>query len=148
MSQILNSNINGVVPPVFNRAYGQVYNTSDYGAIAPGALVTFDSNGPLLGITHVAGSDTITVVTTGVYLLEWDLVSAGGAGPISLLVNGLKIQQLSWAGDVAGFGLYGVGIIALTAGDIIQLRNDTGVPFFTPTFNAGFVNASITLSTI
>lgn len=52
--------------------YGYVYNHSAQTVSNPGN-VTFDSNGPLAGISHTPGSASITMNTPGVYQVTYSI---------------------------------------------------------------------------
>lgn len=132
----------GPTPPASPPGYGQIYNASDQN-INNGNTITFDSNGPLLNISHVVGSDTITVNATGTYLITWTVSTQGDGGAYTLLHNGAAISTLSFVTDTGNGQSIGNGIVNLNAGDTIQLRNNTGVLIALQS-QAGYVNASIT----
>lgn len=132
----------GPTPPASPPGYGQVYNTGAQ-TINNGNTITFDSNGPLLNISHVAGSDTITINATGTYMVTWVVSAQGDGGAYTLLQNGVAVPTLSFVTDPGNGESVGNGIVNASSGDTIQLRNNTGLILALQT-QAGFVNASIT----
>lgn len=131
----------GPLPPASPPGYGQVYNTGAQ-AINNGNTITFDSNGPLLNITHVAGSDTVTVNAAGTYMVTWIVSAQGDGGGYTLLQNGVAVPNLTFVTDPGNGESVGNGIVNVALGDTFQLRNNTGLIIALET-QAGFANASI-----
>ncbi len=149
--QVLTSNGAGLYPTwqdigAVTVSYAQVYNTGAQ-TVNSGSNVLFDSNGLLLNVTHVAGSDTITVNDTGLYLIQYILSTQTDLQTITLLKNGVAEIPLSFVyyDNTVADGV-GQGIVSLSSGDTVQLQIVTasGTPLFLEN-QANFVNASITL---
>lgn len=148
MSQILNSNINGVVPPVFNRAYGQVYNQGVQNINPGGTIITFDTNGPLFNVLHVAGTGQVTLSLTGVYFVNWTVEVEGFGGLFQVLKNGVAVPQLSYITDPSSGDNAGFGIVSVTAGDVFQLNFIYAGAPGALLQSAGYTNASMAFATI
>jgi hypothetical protein len=86
----------------------------------------FSNNGPLSGITHTAGTRTITVSTAGTYLINYQVSIIGGmSAQMAITINGVvnnstRVPFLVDTGNVSG-----TAIVALAAGDVITLRNNS-----------------------
>ena len=111
--------------------------------MAGGADVSFDSNGPLSGVTHTAGAAAVTVPTTGTYQIYYGVnVTAGTGASIAIAVNtttdpSTVVSLLVGTGETSG-----TVMITLAAGDTITLRNDSATPFTTDA-TAGGVGAQL-----
>jgi hypothetical protein len=100
--------------------YGYFYNTSAQTVSALSA-VTFDTNGVTTGgITHLTGTSTIVVSSTGQYHIAFSVSGTAVANQLSLEVNGVAVAGL---GQIGALPNTGEGIIPLTAGDILTLVN-------------------------
>ncbi|WP_237268870.1 DNRLRE domain-containing protein [Thermoanaerobacterium thermosaccharolyticum] len=122
-------------------AYGYIYNTTA-NTVLLGGDVTFDSNGPLVGITHTAGTAPITFVIGGTYRIGYTTTaSVAVLNSMVLTLNGTPLSQTQYSTIINATELVGEAIITVSAGDILTLRN-TGVAL---TLASGVVNASITL---
>jgi hypothetical protein len=104
-------------------AYAHIFNTGSQ-VVAMEADVAFDTNGPLSEIVHAPGASAIMIVVPGVYSIEYTL-SAIEPNQFSLFVNGAAVT-----GAVSGSGAgtqqnSGHAIVALTAGDMLTVRNHT-----------------------
>jgi hypothetical protein len=108
--------------------------------------VTFDSNGPLLGITHAPGNAGIVVTSAGTYSIRFS-VSGVESGQFAIFVNGAPA-----AGTVYGSGAGtqqddGQALITLSANDVLTLVNHSSASAVTLQTLAGGtqtnVNASI-----
>lgn len=139
-SGICSTTFNPPIPSL--QAFGQVYNQA-YQDIANGATFLFDSNGPLVNISHVAGTDSVTITISGYYLVRWMINCSGTGGDITLLKNGIKVASGSFVTSIAATEPIGEAIVSCLAGDIFTLRNNTGVLLST-NFSAGFTNLSMT----
>lgn len=129
---------------------GYVYNTGGQ-TVAVEADIAFDSNGLLTGVTHTAGTSTLTVAQDGVYSVRF-VISAVEPNQFALFVNGVQ----------APGGIYGSGagtqqntgevLIELTAGDVLTLRNHSSAAAVTLQTLAGGtqtnVNASMSIEQI
>ncbi len=114
--------------PAFAYVYDRV-NLSN-AIIGGGADVPFSDNGPLSGVTHTAGTTSLTVSNAGTFKIDYrlNLLSAGAVSRIAIAVNGSVdastiITALAPTGPVAGSA-----ILSLVAGDVLTLRNDSAVP--------------------
>jgi hypothetical protein len=84
--------------------------------------ITFDTNGPLSGFTHTAGTSTIIVSLTGTYLLDFS-VSGVEPGQFSLMDNGLAVAGTTYGSGAGTQQDNGQVIVHLTTGDVLTLRN-------------------------
>jgi hypothetical protein len=116
-----------------------VYDTSGSQVVTAGTDVTFDSNGPLSGVTHTAGTAAVTVPIAGTYQIYYAVnITAGTGATISIAVNGTvdastSIDLLSATGETSGDTM-----LTLAAGDVLTLRNSSvATPFTTSTTNVG-----------
>ncbi|MGJ7045849.1 hypothetical protein HNR52_002054 [Thermoanaerobacterium thermosulfurigenes] len=122
-------------------AYGYIYNTTGNTVIL-GGDVTFDSNGPLVGISHTTGTAPITFVIGGTYRIGYTTTaSVAVLNSMVLTLNGTPLPQTQYSTIINATELVGEAIITVSAGDVLTLRN-TGVAL---TLASGVVNASITL---
>jgi len=98
--------------------------------VVGGADVPFSNNGPLQGITHTAGTTTLTVATAGTYQINFMVgLTAGIGSALAIAVNGTvdastQISSLIAIGEISGSSL-----LTLAAGDVITLRNNSAIPF-------------------
>jgi hypothetical protein len=126
--------------PVFSD-YAYVYNTNRP-IIAINGTVNFTTNGPLSGFTHIAGTDQITVINPGVYVINFYL-SSYGQNRVEVYVNGSALPQhpssYSLTDSEAGKN-FGQCILQLSANDVITLVNTSGVAL---PLTGGVVTASI-----
>ena len=71
--------------------YGYIYELATIAdaTVVGGADVPLSNNGPLNGITHTAGTTTITVSETGYYRINYSVNTTAGIGAaIAIAVNG------------------------------------------------------------
>ncbi|MFT9493723.1 MAG: hypothetical protein ACH0QC_01820 [Anaerosolibacter sp.] len=94
-----------------------------------GADVPFSNNGPLVGgITHTAGTASITVPTAGNYEIQYSIsITAGIGAQIAIAVNGTVSPSTPVSALVATGEVSGQTILTLAAGDVITLRNNSAV---------------------
>lgn len=128
--------------------YAFVYNEGAQ-VVAIETDIQFDSNGLLsTGITHAAGTSTITVATAGTYEVSFS-VSGVEPAQFALFQNGSPVP-----GGIFGSGAgtqqnNGHVIIAVAAGDVLTLRNHSSAAAVTLQTLAGGtqinVNASIVI---
>ncbi|MEH7548165.1 BclA C-terminal domain-containing protein, partial [Neobacillus vireti] len=128
--------------------YGYIYNRGAQ-VVPIEANVNFDSNGIITpGITHAPGTSQILVTTPGDYEVTFS-VSGVEPNQFSLFLNGAPV-----AGTVYGSGAgtqqnNGQAIIAISAGDVLTLRNHSSSAAVTLQTLAGGtqtnVNASIVI---
>jgi hypothetical protein len=97
-----------------------------------GADVPYSNNGVSFGgITHTAGTTTMTLPTTCNYDIQYNVSFTAGVGSaIALAVNGVvlpesNISLLVGTGQVSGHVIYQ----AQTANEVLTLRNNSATPF-------------------
>ena len=140
----------GPIPIPSMPAFGNIYNQAVQDVL-PGTNWTFDSNGPLLNISHVAGSDSITINVPGTFLVTFVSGTSDDFQQNQFLVNGVAIPQMSYffspnpggAGDVITTN----ALITFAAGDVVTIKN-TGVTDVFIDGGAPYTNASITFEKI
>jgi hypothetical protein len=102
--------------------FGYVYNTGIQ-TVAVEGDVTFSANGVLTdGITHVAGTDAITLVDAGVYKIT-SSVSAVAVSQLALFVNGVEVIGTIYGSGAGTQQNVGQAIITIGASDVLTLRN-------------------------
>jgi hypothetical protein len=110
--------------------------------------VAFDSNGPLSGFTHTAGTPGISVVTAGTYLVKF-LVSALQPSQFALFDNGAPIAGTTFGSGGGTQQNNGQAMVTLAAGDILTLVNHSSASAIILQTLAGGtqpnVNASLTI---
>ena len=106
--------------------YGYIYNFTGQ-AVAVNADVFFDTNGPLLGVTHTPAADPtgfpITVVNAGTYLINFS-VSGTPPNQFAITVNGAVNNSTVYGAGGGSAQNYGQAILVLAAGDVLTLRNN------------------------
>ncbi len=137
-NQVLTMNSSGV--PAWAAAsggssgittFGYVYDLSPVGqTVAGGADVTFSNNGPLSGVTHTAGTTSLTVPTAGTYDISFSVNTTAGVGAaIAIAVNG-SVDASTNVNLLVATGLTsGHVMLTLTSGDILTLRDNSATPF-------------------
>lgn len=106
-------------------AFGYCYLLTNDGTIAGGENIVLSNNGPLSGITHTANTATMTVPTTGNYLVHYSISTTGGVGAqLAVAVNG-SVKPSTPVNVLATGNLSGSAILLLTAGDVLTLRNNS-----------------------
>lgn len=127
-------------------ASGYVYQLATIvdSTVVGGADVPFSNSGPLSGVTHTAGTTTVTVPTEGTYLVDYNVsYTAGNGAQLALAVNGTvdastPISLLTATGEV-----HGTAMLVLNAGDVLTLRNNSLVAMTTAL--SGAVGAQLRL---
>ncbi|WP_411680361.1 DNRLRE domain-containing protein [Clostridium thailandense] len=112
-------------------ASGYVYELATIAdsTVVGGADVPFSNSGPLSGISHTPGTTTITVVSIGVYQVNYNLsVTAGVGAQMAIAVNGTVDASTPITALVATGEISGSAILVLAAGDVITLRNNSATP--------------------
>jgi hypothetical protein len=111
------------------------------------AAVTFDSNGPELGIIHVPGTSSVVVTSSGTYLVNFS-VSGVEPNQFALFVNGV-VDPASVYGSGAGTQQNnGQVILTLNAGDVLQLVNNTSAAAVTLQALAGGTQSNVSASLV
>lgn len=103
-------------------SYGYIYNLSAQ-TVAAGTAVTFDSVGPLSGITFTVGDSGFTVTNTGIYAINFSLV---GQYPnqFSIYINGASEPSSIYGSGFSGTQpSNGRTILSLMAGTVLTLVN-------------------------
>ena len=115
------------------QSYGEVYLAAGGGTVASGAHMLFDTNGPLVNVTHStsANTDRIGVVDAGEYEVRWQLLAAAAQSQQwGLAVNGGAVLANSVMGCVSATTnapqISGALILSMSAGDYISLINAAG----------------------
>lgn len=104
--------------------YAYMYNTSAQ-AVAVGASVTFDTNGPITGfILHAAGTATTQLTNAGTYRFDF-IVAGTAANQFTLFVNGVADASTIYGTGVGNTLNTGQAIITVPANALITLRNNT-----------------------
>jgi BclA C-terminal domain len=112
------------------------------------AGVSFDSNGVLSpGITHAAGTAGITVVTAGIYEVNF---SASTVAPSQMAVfsNGTLIPGSVYGSGAGTQQNSGQAIASLPAGAVLTLRNHTSSAAVDLQANAGGTQANANASVL
>lgn len=130
--QLLSSTLNLNIPagaPVFGISdYGYVYHlaTALDATILGGADLPFSNNGPLVGVTHTAGTTTVIIPAAGDYQIACSVtLTTGIEAQIAIAVNG-DVDPSTPITAVVGTGpLSEEAILSLAAGDSITLRNNS-----------------------
>lgn len=111
---------------------GHVYQLATIAdaTVVGGADVPFSNNGSLgSGVIHTAGTTTTTVSAAGRYRVGFTVNFTAGVGAqYTIAVNGSATPAFNTPALTATGQVSGEGIIALTAGDVITLRNNSAVP--------------------
>ncbi|WP_278246306.1 BclA C-terminal domain-containing protein [Lacrimispora aerotolerans] len=93
-----------------------------------GADVPLSNNGPLAGVTHTAGTTTVTVPTAGVYQIDYNIsITAGIGASVAIAVNGAVDPSTPVTALVATGEVSGTAMLTLAAGDVLTLRNNSAV---------------------
>jgi hypothetical protein len=129
--------------------YAYIYNVSGQ-FITLGNAVTFDSNGPISsGITHNPGSSFIFINVSGNYKIEFS-GTATQTSQFSVYRNGVSVPGSRYGTPTAGTQNHGAVIVAIIAGDVIQLNNTGSSGHLNLTANTGgtlsAVNASVLIT--
>jgi BclA C-terminal domain len=112
-------------------AFGYSYHVATIAnaTVVGGADVPFSNNGPLSGVSHTAGTTTLTVPTTGVYRVSYVVnITAGIGSAPALAVNGTVDSSTAISALVATGNISGTALLQLAAGDVLTLRNNSAVP--------------------
>lgn len=146
-----NLTVNGTITGAgLNLAYGYVYNTAAQ-VIAVGTAVTFATNGPLLDVTHTAGSGSVTVTEAGTYMVQY-MVAGVLLNQFEIFVTGVAAPSTVYGTGVGASETIGFALLTLAAGDVLTLVNTSALPI-TLSVNLGggsatSLNASMLVSRI
>lgn len=96
--------------------------------VVGGSDIALSNNGPLTGVTHSAGSSTITVPTAGVYKIDYSVsITAGIGAAVAVAVNGSVDASSSIPLLIATGNVSNSLLLTLAAGDVLTLRNNSAV---------------------
>ncbi|KLU60939.1 hypothetical protein CEB3_c29120 [Peptococcaceae bacterium CEB3] len=88
----------------------------------------FSNNGPSVNITHTAGATSVTVTTAGTYQIDYTVsITAGLGSGIAIAVNGTVDASTPVTALVGTGQLTGQAMLTLAAGDVVTLRNNSGI---------------------
>jgi len=107
--------------PAGHLNYGYVYNLAAQ-TVAIDAPVLFDTNGPLSGFTHVAGTSSMTAITSGTYLIDFS-ASGTQVDQFAMMDNGTAIAGSTYGSGAGTQQNNGQAIVNLVAGDVLTLVN-------------------------
>lgn len=85
----------GIPGAISDHAY--IYNISDQ-TVAPGAGISFDSNGPLSGITHTEGSTDIVINSAGDYFVVLSVAGAS-VNQFAFFLGGSIVEGTIYGSD-------------------------------------------------
>ena len=138
--------------PTPTPQYAYIYNTAAE-TVNGNAPVTFAENGALSsGITHTAGSETVTLTEAGTYDVRYTVTGAA-ANQFYLALNGTEVPGSLYGSTPGTTGdarpvTVGSAIVTAAANDTLTLVNNsaTAVTLATQTGGTGAnVNASMTI---
>lgn len=113
--------------------------------VSGGADIPFSNNGPLSSVSHTVGTSNITIANAGTYKIDYGVnITSGVGSSIAIAVNGSVNPSTNVTALVSTGSVYGTTILTLAAGDIITLRNNSGVPFVLTTSPSIGVQLSVT----
>lgn len=100
--------------------------------VVGGADIPFSTNGPSDGITHTAGTTTMTITEAGIYKIDYNVTTTDGVGAaVAIAVNG-AIDASTSVPVLSGMGVVsGTALVSLSAGDIVTVRNNSATPLMT-----------------
>lgn len=135
----------GETGPQISSVYGQIYNTSGQ-TVTSGSSVTFNNNASLSGISHSASSANIVVNTSGTYFFMFritvqSVVLVSKDHSFAIYNNGTIVANTNFGistpavslTNTGDYELSGSGIITVSAGNTLTLRNTTGASITLPT---------------
>lgn len=102
--------------------YGYIYTLTQAATVAIEAPILFDSNGPLLGVTHTPGSSAIGIVNAGTYAITFS-VSGTEPNQFAIFVNGVPDASTIYGSGAGTQQNTGHAILTLGAGDVITIVN-------------------------
>ncbi len=128
--------------------YAYIYNLTSQ-VVAIDADITFDTNGLITsGFTHMPGTSGINVSNSGVYKVDFS-VSGVEPNQFTLFVNGSAVAGTTYGSGAGTQQNSGQALIAMSAGDVLTLRNHSSAAAVTLQTLAGGtvvnVNASVAI---
>lgn len=136
----------GPTGPAGQPNYGYIYNLTAE-VVAVGAAIDFDSNGSLSGFTHIAGTSSITAVSTGTYLVDFS-VSGTEPNQFTLFDNGSPVGGTTYGSGAAVQQNNGQMIVNVTTGGTLTLVNDSSGAAVTLASSTGGTQANVNASLV
>lgn len=134
----------GPAGPVLGYAY--IYNLTPQ-TVAIEAVTLFDSNGPLLGVTHTPGSSAINITSAGTYSIHFS-VSGTEPNQFSVFVNGAPAVSSIYGSGAGTQQNSGQVILTLAAADVITIRNHSSAAAVTLASVIGGTQANVNASVL
>ena len=132
--------------PAGQPDYGYIYNLAAQTVAIEGAVL-FDSNGPLSGFTHTAGSASITVGSTGTYLVGFS-ISGTEPNQFSLFDNASPVAGTTYGSGAGTQQDGGQAIVRLAAGDVLTLINHSSAAAIGLASDIGGTQANVNASLV
>lgn len=133
-----------IMPPIISAF---IYNVSPQ-TVPVESDVIFDTNGILSpGITHALGTSQIAVTNPGNYEVTFS-VSGVEPNQFALFLNGASVTGTVYGSGAGTQQNQGQAIIALTANDILTLRNRSSAAAVTLQTLAGGTQINVNASVI
>ena len=132
--------------PVGQPDYGYIYNLAAQTVAVEGAVL-FDSNGPLSGFTHTAGSASITVESGGTYLLDFS-ISGTEPNQFSLFDNASPVAGTTYGSGAGTQQSGGQVVVSLAAGDVLTLVNHSSAAAVGLASDIGGTQANVNASLV
>ena len=126
--------------------YGYIYNLAAQTVAVEGAVL-FDSNGPLSGFTHTAGSASITVESGGNYLLDFS-ISGTEPNQFSLFDNASPVAGTTYGSGAGTQQSGGQVVVSLAAGDVLTLVNHSSAAAVGLASDIGGTQANVNASLV
>jgi hypothetical protein len=104
-------------------AFGYVFNT-DLETVALESAITFDFNGPLVGITHAPNTTNVNVTNAGTYAVYFT-VESNNPNQFTIFVNGAPATSTVYGTGAGTQPNTGFAILTLSSGDVLTLVNHT-----------------------
>ena len=132
--------------PAGQPDYGYIYNLAAQTVAVEGAVL-FDSNGPLSGFTHTAGSASITVESGGTYLLDFS-ISGTEPNQFSLFDNASPVAGTTYGSGAGTQQSGGQVVVSLAAGDVLTLVNHSSAAAVGLASDIGGTQANVNASLV
>ncbi len=109
------------------------------------ADIVFNSNGPMLGLTHTPGTTQLVVSTSGTYRVEFS-VSGVEPAEFALMNNGVLVNGTVYGSGAGTQQDAGSAIVNLGAGDVLTVRNHSSSAAVTLQTLAGGTQTNVNAS--
>ncbi|MDD4930537.1 MAG: collagen-like protein [Candidatus Colwellbacteria bacterium] len=138
------NSITGATGPSNVLGYGYVYNLTST-TVAIESPINFDTNGPLLGISHTPSSPSIIFSESGVYSI---IFSVSGTQPnqFAIFINGVPDGSTIYGSGAGTQQNTGPSIILITSGDVLTLVNHSSASAVTLDSVIGGTQANVNAS--